>query len=232
MVVTAVACWLAYELNWIYQRHKFLAEHGALHFGQAPNLLWLFGKAPVGNMQLNLIDQREMREPTAEEHEYIGGGNGSFQRQRFGGTVKSCHFSRGNETCGDTVSERYEHRPRTPLPLLLTANAARRGDAGRFVPGLAGRAVEVADGAAGGAAVAGSGERVVVSTAMPGKFRVDAPWSLRLLGEAGIVGIGLDEVEFAGPVPYTPEELQRLFPEARIEPSRDGRFIADPPDGQ
>ena len=71
-----------------------------------------------------------------------------------------------------------------------------------------------------------------MAPAMPGKFRVHAPWSLRLLGEDGIVGIGLDEVEFAGPVPYTPEELHRLFPEARVEPSRDGRFISDPPDRQ
>ena len=73
----------------------------------------------------------------------------------------------------------------------------------------------------------GAAKESMVSPAMPGKFRVDAPWSLRLLGEDGIVGIGLDEVEFAGPVPYTPEELQHLFPEARIEPSRDGRFVSD-----
>ena len=47
VVVTAVACWLAYELNWIYQRHKFLAEHGALHFGQRRTCCGFLANRPL-----------------------------------------------------------------------------------------------------------------------------------------------------------------------------------------
>lgn len=60
------------------------------------------------------------------------------------------------------------------------------------------------------------------------RTQVSAPWGLRLLGEQGIVGVGMDVKQFAGPVPYTPMQLQRLFPEARVDWSREGLYIIDP----
>jgi hypothetical protein len=61
--------------------------------------------------------------------------------------------------------------------------------------------------------------------ALGGKLSADAPWSLRMFGERGIVGIGMDVEQFSGPVPYSPEQLKHLFPEAIVDYSRDGRFV-------
>jgi hypothetical protein len=64
---------------------------------------------------------------------------------------------------------------------------------------------------------------------LPGAPReAAAPWQLRLLGEPGVLGIGMDVDQFAGPVPYPRERLVQLFPEARVDFSRGGRFIDDP----
>ena len=57
------------------------------------------------------------------------------------------------------------------------------------------------------------------------RVEASAPWNLRLLGEHGIVGIGMDVDEFAGPVPYTRAQLERLFPEARVDFSREGNWV-------
>ena len=55
--------------------------------------------------------------------------------------------------------------------------------------------------------------------------QASAPWSLRPFGERAIVGIGIDREQFiAGRVPYSQMELQRLFPEARVDWSRDGIY--------
>ncbi len=48
------------------------------------------------------------------------------------------------------------------------------------------------------------------------------------MGEPGCVGIGIDVEEFAGPTPYSRAQLQRLFPECRVDASRDGMWIVDP----
>jgi len=57
------------------------------------------------------------------------------------------------------------------------------------------------------------------------RTQASAPWSLRLFGEKGCVGIGMDAEQFAGPVPYSPETLKRLFPEARVDYSREGVWV-------
>jgi len=57
------------------------------------------------------------------------------------------------------------------------------------------------------------------------RVQASAPWGLRLLGEQGIVGIGMDVDQFAGPVPFSPETLKRLFPEARVDFSREGVWV-------
>ena len=59
------------------------------------------------------------------------------------------------------------------------------------------------------------------------KLQARAPWSLRMFGERGIVGIGMDRQDFAGPSPYSPATLKELFPEARVDYSREGRFEDD-----
>jgi hypothetical protein len=62
------------------------------------------------------------------------------------------------------------------------------------------------------------------------KVQADPPWSLRLFGERAIVGIGMDRQQFTGLVPYSPTELKRLFPEARVDYSRNRRYEDAPPD--
>ena len=57
------------------------------------------------------------------------------------------------------------------------------------------------------------------------KVQANAPWGLSLFGEKGVVGIGVDVDDFAGPIPYTPATLKRLFPEARVDFSREGIFV-------
>jgi hypothetical protein len=59
------------------------------------------------------------------------------------------------------------------------------------------------------------------------KLSTDAPWSIRVFGEAGVVGIGMDVDEFKGKVPYGPEQLKVLFPEAHVDYSLDGNFITE-----
>jgi len=71
----------------------------------------------------------------------------------------------------------------------------------------------------------GASKQSWYAPSMGGKLSVDAPWSMRLFGEPGVVGIGLDVDEFLRPTPYDRAELERLFPEARVEVSRDGRWI-------
>jgi hypothetical protein len=58
------------------------------------------------------------------------------------------------------------------------------------------------------------------------RIQASAPSGLRLFGEQGIVAIGLDAEDFKkGHVPYSRETLERLFPESRVDFSRDGRFV-------
>lgn len=57
VVVTLLACWLGYQLNWIRQRREFYARNEAdmlrycgstmigEQYGSAPGLLWLFGES-------------------------------------------------------------------------------------------------------------------------------------------------------------------------------------------
>lgn len=83
-VVTAIGCFLGYELNWIMQRREFLLSHGLGHvrdlieqqqrwqYGimysrddfhslgtirkcpRAPSLLWLFGESGVNTILMNV----------------------------------------------------------------------------------------------------------------------------------------------------------------------------------
>jgi hypothetical protein len=71
----------------------------------------------------------------------------------------------------------------------------------------------------------GASQHSWYAPSMGGKHNVNAPLSVRILGETGIVGIGLDVNEYAGRVPYSPEELKRLFPESRVDFSRDGNWV-------
>jgi len=57
------------------------------------------------------------------------------------------------------------------------------------------------------------------------RVQANAPLALRLLGENGVVAIGLDVEQFKGSVPYSPATLRQLFPEATVEYSQDGRFV-------
>lgn len=57
------------------------------------------------------------------------------------------------------------------------------------------------------------------------RVQANAPMGLRLLGEQGVVGIGMDVEQFKGSVPYSPDTLRKLFPEATVEYSQDGRFV-------
>jgi hypothetical protein len=62
IVVTAIACWLGYELNWIRQRHAFLSRELEMQqvekvlypppaeFVPAPPLLGLFGERGYENV--------------------------------------------------------------------------------------------------------------------------------------------------------------------------------------
>jgi hypothetical protein len=62
VVVTAVACWLGYELNWIRRRHAFLARELEMQevekvrypppaqFVAAPSFLGLFGEPGYENV--------------------------------------------------------------------------------------------------------------------------------------------------------------------------------------
>ena len=65
------------------------------------------------------------------------------------------------------------------------------------------------------------------SPSLSPKLSTDAPWSIRVFGETGVVAIGMDVDEFAGKVPYGPEQLKALFPEAHVDYSRDGNFIVE-----
>ena len=59
--------------------------------------------------------------------------------------------------------------------------------------------------------------------------QASAPWSLRVFGEQGVVGVGIDREQFAaGNIPYRLSDLQCLFPEARVDWSRDGRYEDEP----
>ncbi len=75
-MVTALACWLAYEMNWIRQRHalleqqRLLAEewdrrhvkvwtYATLNFKSptAPGLLWLFGEEGFSEIPLIRVEK-------------------------------------------------------------------------------------------------------------------------------------------------------------------------------
>jgi hypothetical protein len=58
------------------------------------------------------------------------------------------------------------------------------------------------------------------------KMQASPPWMLSLWGEQGVVGIGLDVNEFAGPAPYSESQLRSLFPPARVDWSRGGVWVA------
>jgi hypothetical protein len=57
------------------------------------------------------------------------------------------------------------------------------------------------------------------------RIQASAPWALRLLGEKGVVAIGMDVEQFRSDVPYSPEVLRNLFPEAAVDYSRNGNFV-------
>jgi hypothetical protein len=59
------------------------------------------------------------------------------------------------------------------------------------------------------------------------KIQAVAPWTLRLFGENGVVAIGMDVDQFKGPVPYSPEVLKQLFPEAEVDFSINGKLVFD-----
>jgi len=59
------------------------------------------------------------------------------------------------------------------------------------------------------------------------KVQASAPWTLRLFGEKAVVAIGMDVDQFKGSVPYSPEALKQLFPEAEVEFSIGGTFVFD-----
>ena len=71
VVVTVFAVWLAYELNWIRQRHEFLgtqsrlaAQHAWVRSNgtllpkpvSAPGLLWLFGEKGEPAVEIIIMD--------------------------------------------------------------------------------------------------------------------------------------------------------------------------------
>ena len=49
-------------------------------------------------------------------------------------------------------------------------------------------------------------------------IQANAPWNLRIFGEPGVVGIGINSnSEEDGKSPFSREELRHLFPEARVD---------------
>ena len=54
--------------------------------------------------------------------------------------------------------------------------------------------------------------------------QANAPWSLRLFGERGVVAIGLEPTRGNKKPPYDFTKLAQLFPEARVGRSNDGRL--------
>ncbi len=80
VVVTVLASWLGYELNWVRQRHQLLNRPDVLHWDQttvvgvnllvqlpketpprAPGLLWLFGETGIVELAW-LIDESQFDE--------------------------------------------------------------------------------------------------------------------------------------------------------------------------
>lgn len=57
------------------------------------------------------------------------------------------------------------------------------------------------------------------------KTQASPPWSLRLFGEDGVVGIGIDDAQHSEPMLFSMQQLSELFPEARVDVSRDGQFL-------
>lgn len=73
IVVTVFGCWLGYELNWIRQRHEFIAEQRSVfrhsptlagpidpddpiqEVSRAPGLLWLFGENGASLLLLQIF---------------------------------------------------------------------------------------------------------------------------------------------------------------------------------
>ena len=52
IVVTVFCCWIAYQLNWIRQRHEALSSEKISFPGQAraPALLWVLGERGYGEI--------------------------------------------------------------------------------------------------------------------------------------------------------------------------------------
>src|SRR5438552_1939151 len=71
VVVTLLCVWLAWEVNWIRQRHALLASHKVFLFDElvgptpkdtpppAPGMLWLFGETGVQNMVVWTVDRSD-----------------------------------------------------------------------------------------------------------------------------------------------------------------------------
>jgi hypothetical protein len=64
VLVTLIAVWLGWSLNWIRQRHAFLRDRRAFVFGidpdavtPAPRFLWLFGEDGAEYVKLTSEDQ-------------------------------------------------------------------------------------------------------------------------------------------------------------------------------
>ncbi|MGD9721181.1 MAG: hypothetical protein AB7O59_03890 [Pirellulales bacterium] len=62
VVVTVLGGWLAYQVNWIAQRHQFLESPAVCEFrgavmlgGRAPGALWLLGEPGVKGMSVAIV---------------------------------------------------------------------------------------------------------------------------------------------------------------------------------
>lgn len=57
LLVTVVACWIGYEVNWIRQRHAASADWTATEGFGPPGLLWLFGEKGYSDLERMTFDR-------------------------------------------------------------------------------------------------------------------------------------------------------------------------------
>jgi hypothetical protein len=75
VVVTVACCWLAYQVNWIAQRHRFLESPAVCEFtgavmlgGRAPGALWLLGEPGVKGVSVAIAG--EGRAADVDRHDW------------------------------------------------------------------------------------------------------------------------------------------------------------------
>jgi hypothetical protein len=73
VVVTAVCCFLGYELDWIRQRHRFIETHNPDAFRsdqdtRAPQLLWCFGEQGMNNLLFDVDPKDVSFDPTGRRY--------------------------------------------------------------------------------------------------------------------------------------------------------------------